>query len=330
MIKLNDYLYDGHTVLSILHHYAADLKAEAIFSGNQIDLAHCNFLVQFTELLEHNDFLTSQSQRIREFYKLLAGRYPHLAFTFRGRIKSLIRAEEKFNGYITEYISDYYASNGTFPEVPQIKARLNTFRDLIAYRIVTSLPKCHLKPGDNLEQADLKYLYEIANALPEFLEERGFTAEVAFSEGEVPESDRLSDSVRCYYRDYIANPKPTGYQSLHITFFDNVARCRAEVQLRTKAMDDYAEIGTANHSGYEREQEIGRTRRGMIPKGACPYFDDAWERVVALKRLDFSKVDVNMFAATGKNMMNDSCGLYRGRVILPFEHLSGFQNDIID
>ena len=54
------------------------------------------FLIQIQELLEHNDFLTAQSQRIREFYKYMAGEYPFLAFTFKGRIKSLIRAEEKF------------------------------------------------------------------------------------------------------------------------------------------------------------------------------------------------------------------------------------------
>ena len=38
---------------------------------NEIDLAHCNFLLQITELLEHNDFLTAQSQKIREFYKYI-------------------------------------------------------------------------------------------------------------------------------------------------------------------------------------------------------------------------------------------------------------------
>ena len=27
---------------------------------------------------------------------------------------------------------------------------------------------------------------------------------------------------------------------------------------------------------------------------------------------------------------NDGCGLYRGRLILPYEHLSRFQNDLID
>lgn len=97
------------------------------------------------KLLEHNDFLTSQSQKIREFYKYMAQEYPYLSFTFKGRIKSLIRAEGKFNGYIVEYIYDYYEKNGSYPSVSEIKERLNCFRDLIAYRIVISMPRCHMK-----------------------------------------------------------------------------------------------------------------------------------------------------------------------------------------
>ena len=108
MVTLNDYLFSGDTVLKILHQYSGDLKKSAIDTNNPIDLAHCNFLIQIIELLEHNDFLTSQSQRIKEFYKYMTQKYPFLAFTFKGRIKSLIRAEEKFNGYILEYIYDYY------------------------------------------------------------------------------------------------------------------------------------------------------------------------------------------------------------------------------
>ena len=108
MITLNDYLYSGDTLLRILHNYSEDLRKDARKNKNEIDLAHCNFLLQITELLEHNDFLTAQSQKIREFYKYMAHEYPFLAFTFKGRIKSLIRAEEKFNGYIVEFIYDYY------------------------------------------------------------------------------------------------------------------------------------------------------------------------------------------------------------------------------
>lgn len=86
MITLNDYLYNGDTVLKIPYRYSEDLRASAIKTHNSIDLAHCNFLLQQIELLEHNDFLTSQSQRIREFYKYMAKEYPLLAFTFKGKI----------------------------------------------------------------------------------------------------------------------------------------------------------------------------------------------------------------------------------------------------
>ncbi|MDO5521736.1 MAG: guanosine polyphosphate pyrophosphohydrolase, partial [bacterium] len=79
MIKLNDYLYSGDTVLKILHNYIEDLRESAKQTHNQVDLAHCNFLIQITNLLEHNDFLTFQSQRLREFYKYMAKEYPHLA-----------------------------------------------------------------------------------------------------------------------------------------------------------------------------------------------------------------------------------------------------------
>ena len=108
MIALNDYLYSGDTVLRILHNYADDLKKEADRTGNEIDLIHHEFLHQMIDLLEHNEFLTAQSQKIREFYMYMAKEYPYLAFTFKGRIKSLIRAEAKFNGYIVKDIYKYY------------------------------------------------------------------------------------------------------------------------------------------------------------------------------------------------------------------------------
>ena len=88
MITLNDYLYSGDTVLKILLLYSSDLRKEAVASHNSIDLAHSNFLMQITELLEHTDFLTSQSQRLKEFYLYMTKKYPFLAFTFKGRIKS--------------------------------------------------------------------------------------------------------------------------------------------------------------------------------------------------------------------------------------------------
>ena len=259
----------------------------------------------------------------------MAREYPFLAFTFKGRIKSLIRAEEKFNGYIVEYIYDYHMEHGTYPSVSEIRNRLSCFRDLIAYRIVIAMPKCHLKSGQDREKEEEKYLYEIANALPEFLEERGFTVEPTRGVME-SSSEFMKDEVRPYYRDYIMGKSPQDYRSLHITFYDNSSRCFVEVQLRTKSMDDVAEIGPANHLGYEKGQDKARSRRDAIPEGECVYFDEAYERGMRLQKLELSKVDVNMFTAVNNSLINDGCGLFRGRLILPYEHLSRFQNDLID
>lgn len=66
MITLNDYLYSGDTLLRILKKYIRDLRIEAKEKHNEIDLVHCNFLIQIQELLEHNDFLTAQSQKDRK------------------------------------------------------------------------------------------------------------------------------------------------------------------------------------------------------------------------------------------------------------------------
>lgn len=329
MISLNDYLYDGNTVLKILHTYSEDMKNDAIKSHNGVDLVHSNLLLQEIDLLEHNDFLTSQSQRIRQFYKFMAKEYPFLAFTFKGRIKSLIRLEEKINGNIVEYIYEYRQKNHRYPSEIEIKNRISTVRDLIAYRIVISLPKCHVKEGQNRSQEEIKYLYDIANHLPDFLEERGFSAESS-GKDDYKQSKLLDISVQPYYRDYIANPSLRGYRSLHISFYDNLSRCHVEIQLRTKEMDDYAEIGIANHVAYEEGQKEEYVRRDEIPEGENLFFDQAYQRGVLLQNIDFSKVDVNMFAAANNQLVNDGCGLLKGRLILPFEHLSRFQNDIID
>lgn len=329
MITLNDYLYSGNTVLKILHQYTADLMKNAKQNHNSVDIAHGNILIQMTEILEHNDFLSSQSQRIKELYLYMTREYPFLAFTFKGRIKSLIRAEEKINGYIVEYIYDYYKANEKFPTEAEIKNRLLCFRDIIAYRIVIALPKCHVKDEKDKAEKELKYLYEVANILPSFLEERGFTSELS-GIAQKKNSDRLDASVQPYYRDYIENCRPLGYQSLHITLFDNVARCYTEVQLRTKDMDDHAEIGDANHFGYEKRQEEERARRCEIPVGECIYFDEAYERIQKLQNIKLADIDVNMFKAVDNYRINDGCGLFCGRQILPFEHLSRFQNDLID
>lgn len=58
-------------------------------------------------------------------------------------------------------------------------------------------------------------------------------------------------------KDYIALPKPNGYQSLHTVIFSGGGP-RVEIQIRTKEMHAYNEYGIASHQLYKNDQ-LGTT-----------------------------------------------------------------------
>ena len=94
-------------------------------------------------------------------------------------------------------------------------------------------------------------------------------------------------------------------------------------------MDDVAEIGSANHLSYEKNRKVSAEEE-------IPFRRENASILMKLTNvecgfgLDLAKLDVNMFGAVNNSLINDGCGLFRGRMILPYEHLSRFQNDIID
>ena len=53
------------------------------------------------------------------------------------------------------------------------------------------------------------------------------------------------------FKNYVANPKASGYQSMHMTLMHGVTDISLEVQLRSVRMHIDAEYGRASHANYK-------------------------------------------------------------------------------
>lgn len=100
-------------------------------------------------------------------------------------------------------------------------------------------------------------------------------------------------------KDYIARPKPNGYQSLHTTVMAESGQI-VEFQIRTEQMHDYAERGLAANFHYNEQKLTDAYRKGKIAEMPA---DLRWitelQHVAAQvhegKEFDVEKLKVDLF-----------------------------------
>lgn len=118
------------------------------------------------------------------------------------------------------------------------------------------------------------------------------------------------------FKDYIALPKPNGYQSLHTTIFDGKGGI-VEIQIRTNEMHQEAEFGIYSHVHYkEKQRGIGGAKTAWTQQLLeVQKSMQKPEEFLNHLQLDFFQERVFVFTPKG-----DVIELPRGAVLLDFAY----------
>jgi len=122
------------------------------------------------------------------------------------------------------------------------------------------------------------------------------------------------------FKDYIAVPKPNGYQSLHTTIFDGKGGI-IEIQIRTEEMHREAEYGIYSHVGYK---ERGKNNQSVSKKNKLDWTQELLQAQQHLEKpedflhhlkLDFFETRVFVYTPKG-----DVIELPQGSSVIDFAY----------
>lgn len=113
-------------------------------------------------------------------------------------------------------------------------------------------------------------------------------------------------------KDYIASPKPNGYQSLHTTVFSGQGQV-VEIQIKTAAMHHAAEYGISAHLRYKQTQPISLNFDWLTELGQMKVDDYSEGEYLKQLKSDFFSDRLFVFTPQG-----DVIDLPKGATVLDF------------
>ncbi len=285
------YIVRSRSVLDCIEKYIYSLRHD----GSATATEHADKLKEYRQVITDSEFQRMLEDQFNDYLALILRRLPTKRVILEGRQKSLV----SFDNKIVKCQKD---------GVP-----LADIKDIMAFRAILL---------NSRENPMVEELYWLAELTIEFFLLKGFEIvpagkpkgtgfeAQAHPDVYVPEKSLLGKKYQKFVKDYVANPKTKGYQSLHIVVLDPVTNRHFEIQLRTLYMHAFAETGDASHFGYEiarmksiESVEIDPTLINM-------------DGFIALKRKVITSDDSGVTEISEKVEITDKIGLFNSVNIL--------------
>lgn len=229
--QLAEFLYTETTLPNALDSYASFLRTQ---TDDPTSMEHANGIVLYKKQITDREFGNSLNLIFVGLDKVLT----KTSFLLEGRIKAALSTERKLCKLLSEGRS------------------VETLKDIFAFRVILF--------GKNSQQESIDELYSITNTIINFFLQEGYVlcptairsetiVDTTTSNVLIPEYSGIKDEFKPNIKDYVLHPKPNGYQSIHMVFFDPSTRYYFEVQIRTLEMHIRAVEGSANHTDYKND-----------------------------------------------------------------------------
>jgi len=217
-------------------------------------LAHSvGFGAAFAELehLAYTNLFPEQLRRLQRWYAMVWPDAPTQLAQFRTSLEGQLRSSAALNGLVVNLavLGRVKTVTSTFRKLLRDQMPVEQVKDVLALRVTFSPAST---AGEMLMSAMGKPLSE---GETDALLCHGVYRQVMRSS--------MWTEVPGRFKDLVTAPKPNGYQSLHTNCWLADGRI-VEVQVRTDAMHERAESGTAAHEVYRASQMSGSVTPALL------------------------------------------------------------------